>query len=63
MKFKEVFSLFLDAIYPPRCLFCGTVISPGEKLCELCEQENPMIHQKQMDFTSKSIIMKKYSVK
>ncbi|MCI9575799.1 MAG: ComF family protein [Clostridiales bacterium] len=45
MKFKEVFSLFLDALYPPRCLFCGTVISPGERLCELCEQENPMLHQ------------------
>lgn len=40
MKFKEIFSLFLDAIYPPRCPFCGEMMSPGETLCETCAAEN-----------------------
>lgn len=44
MKFKEMFSLFLDALYPPKCLFCGTTISPGMALCEQCEEENPPIY-------------------
>lgn len=45
MKFKEVFSLFLDALYPPKCVFCGTTISPGTALCEQCEEKNPPIYE------------------
>lgn len=36
MKISFLLSILLDLLFPPRCVFCGCVIAPGTKICNLC---------------------------
>lgn len=38
MKLKHLIDSFLQAIYPPACIFCGAEISVGDFCCEACKQ-------------------------
>jgi len=39
MKAKNIFSALVDLIFPPRCVFCGTVVPPSTLVCEKCGRE------------------------
>jgi len=43
MKIKRL----LDYLFPPRCVFCSRVISPGKTVCGACEKEVVPVHWKQ----------------
>lgn len=36
MKASFLLSVFLDLLFPPRCVFCGNIIAPGTKICRSC---------------------------
>ena len=38
-KIKKLINLAADLFFPPRCVFCGCVVSPGTKVCRKCAQE------------------------
>ncbi len=35
----KLFSMFLDMIFPPKCIFCREIISSGQFVCEKCGKE------------------------
>ncbi|WP_312693373.1 ComF family protein [Caproiciproducens sp.] len=35
----KFFSVFLDLIFPPKCVFCHGIALSGRKICEKCEKE------------------------
>jgi len=35
----KLFSVLLDLIFPPKCVFCHGIALSGRKICEKCEQE------------------------
>ncbi len=35
----KLFSMFLDMIFPPKCIFCRGIVSSGQFVCEKCEKE------------------------
>lgn len=37
--FKKLISLAVDLLFPPRCVFCGCVVSPGTRVCRSCAEE------------------------
>lgn len=39
MRFKKALGTFIDLIFPPRCIFCGTVVSGGRPVCKTCEDQ------------------------
>ena len=38
----EVKSKLLDLLYPPKCIFCGKLLEPGEMICLECERQLPV---------------------
>ena len=36
MKASFLLSVFLDLLFPPRCVFCESIIAPGTKICRSC---------------------------
>lgn len=50
MRKGRILSLIADTVFPPRCVFCGEVVSAGKDLCPKCEKGNPRIHAKKWIF-------------
>ncbi|MGE4284670.1 MAG: double zinc ribbon domain-containing protein, partial [Clostridia bacterium] len=48
VQFKSSRSYILDLIYPPKCIFCNTILSPGTELeiCDSCYERIPFIQGK-----------------
>ena len=38
----EAKSKLLDLLYPPKCVFCGKLLEPGETICLECERQLPV---------------------
>lgn len=38
---KAVPRFLLDLLFPPRCIFCGGIIPPGDRLCHSCAANLP----------------------
>ncbi|XOQ44394.1 MAG: Phosphoribosyl transferase domain protein [Clostridium sp.] len=36
MALKKFLLFFLELLFPPRCIFCDSVIAPGTKICKEC---------------------------
>ncbi|MBW7573443.1 ComF family protein [Caproiciproducens faecalis] len=36
---SKLFSVFLDLIFPPKCIFCREIALPGQSVCEKCSKE------------------------
>ena len=36
MAIKRASMFLLDLLFPPRCVFCGRIIPPGQKICVKC---------------------------
>ncbi len=43
---KKQINIFLDLIFPPKCIFCNKILSPGTEIeiCDICNTKNPVIH-------------------
>ena len=39
MDLKKLFAFAADLLFPPRCVFCGCVVSPGARICGKCAEE------------------------
>lgn len=48
MQIKQLWDFALGCLYPPRCLFCGKVISPGCQCCPACEKSVQPVYWRQL---------------
>lgn len=39
MDLKKLLSFAADLLFPPHCVFCGRVVSPGTRVCRKCAEE------------------------
>lgn len=39
MDLKKLVPFVADLLFPPRCVFCGRVVSPGARVCRKCAEE------------------------
>lgn len=38
-RLQKLISFAADLLFPPRCVFCGCVVSPGARVCRKCARE------------------------